>query len=78
MDTLRPPPPSRKQAVRSVPRVQRTWQEVLQAAGYPTTVITLDFETFFDTKSGYGLKNLTVTEYIAHPKFEILGLASDG
>jgi hypothetical protein len=36
----------------------------------------LDFETYFDTASKYDLKELTVTEYIAHPKFEILGLAS--
>jgi hypothetical protein len=56
--------------------VPRTWQAVLQAAGYPTTVITLDLETYFSTPDKYSLKDLTVTEYIAHPKFEILGMAS--
>ena len=35
-------------------------------------IITLDFETFYDT--GYGLKALTVEEYIKSPSFKSLAL----
>ena len=36
-------------------------------------IITLDFETFYDT--GYGLKALTVEEYIKSPQFQVIGFA---
>ena len=36
-------------------------------------IITLDFETFYDT--GYGLRSLTVEEYIKHPEFQVIGFA---
>jgi len=40
-------------------------------------VITVDFETFFDEKTGYTLQNpdLSTADYIDHADFEILGLA---
>lgn len=50
-----------------------SWQDVLAQAGYPTTVVTIDFETYFD--SVYGLKALSVIEYIKDSRFEILGTA---
>ena len=36
-------------------------------------IITLDFETFYDT--GYGLKALTTEEYIKSPQFQVIGFA---
>ena len=43
------------------------------------TEITLDFETYYDKKSKYFLKNknsgLTIEQYIRNPKFEIIGLS---
>ena len=40
-------------------------------------IITVDFETFFNTKTGYSLGNpdLSTEAYITDPQFEILGLA---
>lgn len=43
------------------------------------TEITLDFETYYDKKSKYFLKNknsgLTFEQYIRNPKFEVIGLS---
>lgn len=43
------------------------------------TEITLDFETYYDKKSKYFLKNknsgLTIEQYIRNPKFEVIGLS---
>lgn len=41
------------------------------------TEITIDFETYYDTKSKYSLahKDMTYEKYIRDPKFEIIGLA---
>ena len=36
-------------------------------------LITLDFETFYDT--GYGLNRLTTEEYIKSPQFQVIGVA---
>ena len=36
-------------------------------------IVTLDFETFYDT--GYGLKKLTTEEYIKSPLFQVIGVA---
>ncbi len=38
-------------------------------------IVFLDFETFYDTKSKYGLKELSVTEYVRDPRFKAHGLA---
>ena len=40
-------------------------------------LVTLDFETFFDTASGYSLadSNMTAEKYIDDKRFEVLGLA---
>lgn len=43
------------------------------------TEITLDFETYYDKKSKYFLKNknsgLTIEQYIRNPKFEVIGVS---
>lgn len=38
-------------------------------------IVFLDFETFYDTRSKYGLKELSMTEYIRDPRFKAHGLA---
>jgi len=38
-------------------------------------VITLDFETFYDTKNKYSLNSMTTEEYIRDPRFEIVGVS---
>lgn len=48
------------------------WQEVLKRAGFPTNVIVLDFETYFDTD--YTLSKLSTVEYVADDRFELTGM----
>ncbi len=48
------------------------WQEILASAGFPTKVIVLDFETYFD--AWYNLTSLSGVEYVADPRFEVTGL----
>lgn len=48
------------------------WRKVLKKAGYSTTALTLDFETYFD--DDYSLKKLSTVEYIFDSRFEITGL----
>lgn len=38
-------------------------------------LLFLDWESFYDTKSGYGLKELSITEYIRDSRFKAHGLA---
>jgi hypothetical protein len=40
----------------------------------PSTIVTLDFETFFDPERGYTLKKLTHEAYIRDPRFEVIGV----
>jgi hypothetical protein len=43
------------------------------------TILFVDFETFFDSKGGYGLKQISLTEYIRDSRFKAHGLAyNDG
>ena len=37
------------------------------------TIITIDFETYWDTKEGYTLTKMTTEEYIRHDKFKAFG-----
>ena len=48
------------------------YQTILGQAGYPTDVLCLDFETYFDTD--YSLAKLSTIEYINDPRFELTGL----
>jgi len=48
------------------------WQEVLKSAGFPTTALVLDFETYYDDE--YNLKKMSMVEYVCDDRFEVLGL----
>ena len=48
------------------------WQQILAKYHYPTTAVTLDFETYFD--KDYSLKNLSIIEYVCDKRFEFSGL----
>jgi DNA polymerase bacteriophage-type len=49
-----------------------TYQEILQSVGYPTDVLVLDFESYFD--KDYSLKKMSTIEYITDSRFELQGL----
>lgn len=49
-----------------------TWFNNLQSADWPTTIIVLDFETYFDTD--YSLSKMSIVEYVADSRFEFTGL----
>lgn len=49
------------------------WVNILKATGYPTDVVVLDFETYFD--QDYTLRKISTIEYIQDQRFEELGLA---
>ena len=48
------------------------WQQILAKYHYPTTAVTLDFETYFD--KDYSLKDLSIIEYVCDERFEFSGL----
>lgn len=53
-----------------------SWIPVLKDAGFPTVVVVLDFETYFDSDySMRGNDGLTTLEYIQDSRFEILELS---
>ena len=39
-------------------------------------ILTIDFETYWDTKEGYTLSKMTTEEYIRHDKFKAFGLCA--
>ena len=49
------------------------WYDILKSTGWPTAVVVLDFETYFDPI--YSLKKLSTIEYVMDPRFEEHGLA---
>jgi DNA polymerase bacteriophage-type len=49
-----------------------TWQDILILAGFPTEIIVLDFEIYFDSE--YNLSKLSGVEYVMDPRFEVEGL----
>lgn len=52
------------------------WKAVLSAASWPTDVVVLDFETYFDEKySMRGGDQLSTVEFIRDNRFEATGLA---
>jgi DNA polymerase len=55
-------------------RIVRDWQNVLAKAGYPTDILCLDFETYFDSE--YSLGKLSTIEYINDLRFELTGLGT--
>ena len=38
-------------------------------------ILFVDFETFYDTRAGYGLKEMSVTEYVRDSRFKVHGFA---
>ena len=48
------------------------YKEILQSISWPTEVLILDFETFFDTD--YSLSKISTAEYIASSQFEFTGV----
>ena len=48
------------------------YQDILKQIGYPTDILCLDFETYFDTE--YSLKKMSTIEYLQDPRFELTGL----
>lgn len=51
-----------------------SYQDILAKAGYPTDVMCLDFESYFDTE--YSLGKLSTIGYITDPRFELTGLGT--
>lgn len=51
------------------------WQQILAKYHYPTTAVTLDFESYFD--KDYSLSNLSYIEYICDERFEFSGLGGN-
>ena len=47
------------------------WVETLEVAGWPTTVVVLDFETYYD--ADYQIKKSSTIEFIMDARFEVLG-----
>jgi DNA polymerase len=47
-------------------------QDILTEAGYPTDVLCLDFESYYDTE--YSLTKMPTIEYITDPRWELAGL----
>jgi len=48
------------------------YRDILKQIGYPTDILCLDFETYFDTE--YSLGKMSTIEYINDPRFELTGL----
>jgi hypothetical protein len=54
------------------------WLAVLRKCGYPTDVLVIDFETYFDAEykmARGGGDGLTTVEYVTDKRFEELGCA---
>jgi DNA polymerase len=55
----------------------KTYKDILAEAGFPTTAIVLDFETYFtDDYTLKGPKSVSVVEYVMDPRFEVTGLGA--
>jgi DNA polymerase len=48
------------------------YQDILAEVGYPTDVLCLDFESYFDAE--YSLSKMSTIEYIRDSRFELTGL----
>lgn len=48
------------------------YRDILTEAGYPTDVLTLDFESYYTTE--YSLNKMPTINYITDPRFELTGL----
>ena len=50
------------------------YRDILKQADYPTDVLCLDFETYYDTE--YSLSKMPTINYIKDPRFELTGLGA--
>ncbi len=50
----------------------KTYKDILAEAGFPTTAIVLDFESYWTAE--YSLKKMSAVEYVMDPRFEVTGL----
>jgi len=48
------------------------YTETLQQAGWPTEILVIDFETYFD--QDYTLSKMSTVEYVTDPRFEFTGV----
>jgi len=63
-----------EQAERPNPQAERlSVPDILDKTGFPTDVLVLDAETYFD--KDYGLKKLSVFQYVVDPRFHCHGIA---
>ena len=67
-----PKPPPKFERVEPLPQPKH-WAEVVREVGYPQDIVVLDFESYFD--QDFGLKTMTVPEYVFDSRFEVLGLS---
>jgi DNA polymerase len=56
-----------------------SWQQILTDCGYPTEILVLDFESYFDEdyhfrKDAADAVGLSTIEYISDPRFELTGV----
>jgi len=51
---------------------------ILEKCGYPTEVVVLDWETYFDSQYKMGSGGLSTAEYVCDERFDFLGLAVMG
>ncbi|KKL26424.1 hypothetical protein LCGC14_2395470, partial [marine sediment metagenome] len=51
--------------------MKQTTIECLERIGYPTDLIMLDFESYFDDE--YTLKDSSTIEYVTDSRWELLG-----
>jgi len=73
-----PPPPKFPGTIRHTPEIdrpRREWWEILEDAGYPTDVVVIDFESYFDDEISMRGSKLSTVEYIMHPDYETLGVS---
>lgn len=48
------------------------YQEILKSVGYPTEVLIIDFESYYD--SDFSLSKMSTIEYICDPQFDFTGM----
>jgi DNA polymerase len=52
----------------------KTYKDILAEAGFPTTAIVLDFESYWTDE--YQIKKMSTVEYVMDPRFEVTGLGA--
>lgn len=74
-----PPPPPNRLALPAKAAAPKAWSEVLRACGYPTDVLVIDFETYFDDdyhmRRGNEAEGLSTIEYVQDERFEVMSCA---